>query len=53
MCQDCGAHIVWGGDNEYVLRITDREEWIELFKDILQFPFDAEVCEPQDVSFIM
>ena len=52
LCQDCGAHMVWGGDNEYVLRITDREEWIELFKDILQFPFDAEVCEPQDVSFI-
>lgn len=52
VCQDCGTYMVWVGKDEYILHIKDREEWIDLFEATLEFPFEAEVCEYQDVSFI-
>lgn len=51
VCKDCGSHMIFDGE-EYILHITDREEWIDLFQETLEFPFDAVVCEYQEVSYI-
>jgi transcription elongation factor Elf1 len=51
VCKDCGTHMIFDGE-EYILHITDCEEWIDLFQETLEFPFDAVVWEYQESSFI-
>lgn len=52
VCKDCGTHMVWGGGDKYILHLINQERWFDLFEQALEFPFEAVVCEPQDVSFI-
>jgi transcription elongation factor Elf1 len=52
VCRECGAHMTWFGEDEYILHISDRDEWIDLFEKTLEFPFEAEVCEYQEGSVI-
>lgn len=52
VCKDCETHMVWGGGDKYILHLIDQERWFDLFEQALEFPFEAVVCEPQDVSFI-
>lgn len=51
VCQDCGSYMIFDGE-EYFLHITDCDEWIDLFQETLEFPFDAVVYEYQEISFI-
>ena len=41
MCQDCGSYM-----------LISREEWLDLFEEILVFPFEAEVIEYQESDYI-
>lgn len=49
VCRDCGTHMIFDGKEYHMI---DRHEWIDLFQKILEFSFDAEVCEDQESSFI-
>lgn len=51
VCQDCNSHMICDGE-EYILHLSDYDEWIDLFKETLEFPFDAVVCEYQEASSI-
>jgi len=51
VCKDCGTHMIFDGE-EYILHIIDCEKWIDLFREALEFPFDAVVCEDQETSVI-
>jgi len=51
VCQQCESHMIFDGE-EYILHITDRDEWIDLFQETLELPFDAVVCEYQESSSI-
>lgn len=51
VCEDCDSHMIFDGE-EYILHLTDYDEWIDLFLETLEFPFDAVVCEYQDVSYV-
>lgn len=51
VCQECGSHMIFDGE-KYILHMIDRHEWMDLFKEALEFPFDAEVWEYQENSII-
>ena len=33
VCQDCGAHMIYVGEDEYILHISNRDEWRDLFEE--------------------
>lgn len=46
VCQDYHNHMIFNGE-EYILHITNRDEWIDLFQETMELPFDAVVYEYQ------